>query len=623
MGFGIGEAIAMGIAQGVGDGANKVLANKRQDRLAAEEDKKIDARFDKQRKAQMEDWTKQTEVTTRARRDEYAISRKDTLADQQTNFTQQKAMEITRQRFARSQVAAQTQEAKNLSLFNANLKYIESNVNKAQTFQTLAKLPPAAVAKQLALTAIKGVPKEFQREAYQDFLKRSSNMTTGEMLAQAGVIPDDLTPYSNDPQYKQAIPKGFVAGLGTDGSAMDQVFKYEAPAVPEVDPKAPASIQLMAKRTEGYSSMITNSPILMSRGINPVAVDSEVLNLLDTDLGQGDKAPSYVDQASGLEVNRVEDRIIRGLQNKTLVMDAEGRIMTKNGALREGVKMAAMDGFNATQPPSMLARPGAGGAANEGIQNQQPQAGMTMDPSQLLAGVPTGQEAVSENMNYRRDKAEFKEYEQQATHISDEVAKSGVITMTESAQRAKAAVKGATPEVKKELYSLIAASNGNFAEAARALEKRGNPNASAAYGILQDLQATQNARILTLGGKAVSEQEAKRFARELGQAGIMGSEKELMRGLSNIQKMGRDEVAANLEGKPQEAKDIYFKTAPIVSGLMSEHDVYGSPEGRAKVAERKQAKAEAMELINQGESPAEVDEYLKEKYGYTINDFED
>lgn len=630
-GLSFGEAIAMGITQGLGQGAQKVIDNRRQDRLIAEDEKRQDDRFERQRKAQREDSMAMLQEQTRIHREDYKVQRSDQLADQKTTrayqvadqktaYAQQVAMENRREQFTRQNAAYQFQESKMLAMFNTNLKYISENVDKNTAYRDWAKLDATGVAQKLALESVKGVPAAMQKEAYQDAMKRFHGMDKKEMLGQAGLIPADLTPYINDPQYKDAIPKGYIAGMAAPENGMDQKFTYTAPAVPEVDPNAPAPIQLMHKRTEAYATGIMNSPVLMGRGLQIANIDPDVLNKVDVDLGQGDKTPTFVDQSSGIEVNRVDDMIIKGLQNGTLVLDTQGNLMTKNGALRKEVAVSAIADTQALAAPAMLARPGMGAASAPGSAPVE----SGIDASKALEGVQTGQAQVTEQQKYRAEKAEYKEYEKVATSISDDIGKAGVVNMTESAQRAKESIKNASPEVKKELYSLVAASNGDFAEAVRAMEKRGgNVNASEAYGILQDLQACQNARILTLGGKAVSEQEAKRFARELGQAGIMGSEKELLRGLSNIQKMGRDEVAANLEGKPQEAKDIYFKTAPIVSALMSEHDVYGSPEGKAKVAERKKAKTEALALIKQGESPAEVDEYLKDTYGYTADDFED
>ena len=612
-GLSFGEAIAMGITQGIGEGAQKVQANRRQDELIKRQEKREDDRFAMQRKAQQEDWANQFATQRAAQKEDYKTQRADTLADQQTQFKQNQALQNQRQRFEVAQESTRFQNAKLTALFNTNLKYIQDNVDKGTAYRDWAPLDAGAVAQRLAMASVKGLPANMQKEAYQDSMKRFHGMSKQEMLGQAGLIPADLSPYMNDPQYKDAIPKGYIAGMSGSEHGMDQVFKYEAPAVPEVSPDAPASIQLMAKRTEGYANMIQNSPTLMGRGLQISNVDPAVLNTIDVQLKQGDISPSYVDQASGIEVNKVDDMIVNGLQKGTLILDMQGNLMTKNQALAKQVLMADMDTFEATQPPSMLARPGIGAE-----QPAQAQAA-TMDASQALSGVQTGQSQVTEQKKFRTEKAEFKEYEKQATDIAKDVDSTGVLKMAESAQRSRDSIKGASPEVQKELFGAFATSDGDVAEAVRALEKSNNPAAKEAFLILQDLQATQNARILTLGGKAVSEQEAKRFARELGQAGLMGSKAELLRGLDNIIKMGQDEVASNLEGKPQESRDIFFSNAPMYKKMMDEHDTYGSPEGKARVQERKQARSEAEALIKQGVSPAEVNQYLEEEYGITLN----
>lgn len=625
-GLSFGEAIAMGITQGIGQGAQKVQENRRQDKLILQGEKRQDDRFERQRQAQRKDSMEMLEKQTEIGRENYKTQRSDQLtdqktsranqvADQRTAYAQQVSMENRRETFTRQNAAYQFQESKKLAMFNTNLKYIADNVDKETAYRDWAPLDAGAIAQKLALASVKGVPAEMQREAYQDAMKRFHGMSKQEMLGQAGMIPGDLTPYMNDPQYKDAIPKGYVAGMSAPENGMDQKFTYQAPAVPEVDPKAPAAIQLMAKRTEGYASTIQNSPVLMGRGLQISNIDTEVLNKIDVDLGQGDKTPTFVDQSSGIEVNRVDDIIIKGLQNGTMVLDMQGNLMTKNAALRKDVAMAAMEDTQALAAPEMLARPGMGAASAPG--SVPVEAGM--NPADALAGVQTGQAQVTEQKKYRTDKAEHKEYETQATSIAKDVDSTGVLKMTESATRSRASIKGASPEVSKELFGAFATSDGNVAEAVRALEKSNNPAAKEAFLILQDLQATQNARILTLGGKAVSEQEAKRFARELGQAGLMGSKAELMRGLDNIIKMGQDEVASNLEGKPQEARDIFFSNAPMYKTMMDEHDTYGSPEGKARVQERKQARSEAEALLKQGASPAEVNQYLEEEYGITLN----
>lgn len=625
-GLSFGEAIAMGITQGIGQGAMKVQDNRRQDRLIAEGEKRQDDRFERQRKAQREDSMAMLQEQTKIHREDYKVQRSDQLADQKTAranqvadqktaYAQQVAMENRREQFTRQNAAYQFQESKKLAMFNTNLKYISENVDKNTAYREWAKLDATGVAQKLALESVKGVPASMQKEAYQDAMKRFHGMDKKEMLGQAGLIPADLTPYINDPQYKDAIPKGYIAGMAAPENGMDQKFTYTAPAVPDVSPDAPAAIQLMAKRTEGYASTIQNSPVLMARGLQISNIDTEVLNKIDVDLGQGDKTPTFVDQSSGIEVNRVDDMIIKGLQKGTLVLDMQGNLMTKNAALRKEVALASMEDTQALAAPEMLARPGMGAASAPGSAPVE----SGMNPAKALEGVQTGQAQVTEQNKYRTEKAEYKEYENQATSVAKDVDSTGVLKMTESAQRSRDSINGASPEVQKELFGAFATSDGDVAEAVRALEKSNNPAAKEAFLILQDLQATQNARILTLGGKAVSEQEAKRFARELGQAGLMGSKAELLRGLDNIIKMGQDEVASNLEGKPQEARDIFFKNAPMYKKMMDEHDTYGSPEGKARVQERKKARSEAEALIKQGASPAEVSQYLEEEYGITLN----
>ncbi|WFZ78504.1 hypothetical protein MQM1_021 [Aeromonas phage vB_AsaP_MQM1] len=615
MAFNIGEAIAMGITQGIGSGAGQVFQQKREDRLQKEaelrEESRWQSRFKQQSESDQKAWEKREAVSAKTRATETATSQKFQVGREDVAFQRQAVLEGQRQRFEVGRIAAATQESKKLSIFQQNLQYIGSNMNKMKAFQTYGKMDVGQIAQQLALEAAKGAPTKLQQQVFQDTMSRFHGMSKQELLGQANLIPQDLSEFANNPEYKGAIPKGYIAGIQQPQQGMDQVFQYTPPAQETGSP----TIQMYEKRLAGYTEIAKAAPSLVQRGIKITGLDPAVSNQIDTLLGQGDKTPAFVDQTTGMPVNRVDDFIVEGLQQGTLVYDqATGKLTTPDAANQRTVFNIAQE--EAHTPPTMLAKDAR--MTPQGTQQEAP-VNPVRDPAQALAGAQTGQQKLAEQIQFRKDTKEFKELEKSSESLSKEIGESGVLKMTESAGRALESITTATPDVQKKLFSAFADADGDVATSVRTLGKATNPEAKAAYLILQDLQATQNSRILTLGGKAVSTQEAERFKRELGQAGVTGSLAELKKGLTNIIKMGQDEVAANLEGSRPELQELFFERAPLYRKMMEEHSVYGTEEGKSRAAERTQARTEAQALLEQGASPAEVSQYLQEEYGITLD----
>lgn len=180
---GFGEAIAQGIAKGIGDAGQQYYSDQRREK----KDVRASARS-------FEDFKKQQDFS----------STQKTLRD------------------------------KNMAMYNTGLTDITAKNTAKTAWETAAKLSPSDLAYQIATQQSSQFSKEARPAFFRDTMKRLNGMSKTVLMAKAGHVLPDYSMYVDKPEYADAIPSANVGGIDAlpDASA---TFKY--------DPKTYAAVQ--------------------------------------------------------------------------------------------------------------------------------------------------------------------------------------------------------------------------------------------------------------------------------------------------------------------------------------------------------------------------------------------
>lgn len=585
----LGTAIAQGILQGLGTGTQQYFNDQRRERMDA---RKLARTFDTYKK--QADYS--AAITAEQTKTKQAHE-KETLAEQRayqkgviTEERKYKTEDLAEQRAYQEKTAETTatrqlKGQKELFKYEAGYKDIQAKSGQISAFEQMAKLSTRDIVYQNAMKASQNFPKADRSQFIRDFMKRNNGVTKAAALEQGGYTLPDYSQYANNPDFADAIPTARIAGM-KEAPGMSDVFTYEPPATTEeAEPTDMKQWQVEAQtRKTSYKDTILNTQAL---GVTDV--DPQVLNQLDSQLQFGKQDAVYVDSATGTEVSRPNDYVIRGIQ--------EGRLAVVDGQLTTAVKAQQIQALEQEMQGTPTAPEGG-----EGVPTEAPQE-LPM----------TTAETVRQE---KKQQADTKRYRTQAKGIGDKLAKENITGVVEAIDTARADLQGLDDEALAYVYSALNEVQGNPRLAIDAIRKSKDPKAREASMALQSLMGVLNVELKDRSGAAVTEQEAQRFFAELGRASAVGSLGETLKGLDNLTNQKLSKAEGYLQGQEQGTVDEFFATSPKYQKYFEEHETYGTEEGKGRAATRTEIKTVAKELLSRDDiSPQEVSAYLEEVYG--------
>lgn len=551
--MGFGTALAQGLVMGVGRGTEQYFLDQRQDKRDA---KQLARKFD--------NFKKEADYTA-------------ALQAEQTKQKQKYEQEV-----AKSQEESRLRTSKQLAKFQMGYKDITAKNEALSEWEKVAKLSTQEIVHRNAVKASLYLPKG-ERDAFvRDFMQRNSGIMKVAALNQGGYTLPDYSQYANNPDFADAIPKARIAGL-EDMPGMDEVFTYEPPAEDEGGTEELAGEkwqQELLDRRNAYKQSITNNGTLIQQGITDI--DPTILNQIDSALQFGKQDATYVDSASGTEINRVDDEVIRGLTNGTMaVVDGVLMPMTKAQKIQElQMELEQPEGPEAAEGTPELPK--------------------------------TSQEVAREE---KLTTEETKRYRTGAKEIGKKLANENITGVVDAIQVAEDDLKGLDPEALAYVYSALNEAQGSPKLAIDAIRKSRDPAAVDAAKALQSLMGVLNVELKDRSGAAVTEAEAQRFFAELGRASAVGSLEETLKGLSNLRGQKLSKVEGYFQGQEEGTINQFFETSPKYREYFDEHETYGSEEGKARGSIRKEVQNQAKALLDQKVDPQEINEYLQAAYG--------
>lgn len=565
-----GEAIAQGIALGVGQGANQYFLDQRRDKMDA---RKLQRRFDTFKKET--DYAAAIQAEESKRREAYEKQRTlETRKFQTESFKQEQDLRF--------------ETAKKTAKFEFGYKDIAAKTEALTSWERAAKQSTRDLVYANAIKTSQNFLKADRAAFVRDYMAKNSGITKVEALEMGGYTLPDYSQYANNPDFADAIPKQRLAGL-QDFPGMDEVFTYTPPTETDGEVEGAQWQVEQRQRRDAYSASILNNSALIQQGISEV--DPMVLNQIDTSLQFGKQDALYVDSATGTEVNRVDDEVIRGLSS--------GRY-------------AILDG---TVMPAMKAQQ---------IQTLQQEFDVPEDTVDVLAEpevalpTPSSEQVRTEKI----EKEETKRFRKQAKGIGDQLAKENVTGVMGAIETAEEDLKGLDEAALGYVYSALNEAQGSPRLALDAIRKAKDPKAREASMALQSLMGVLNVELKDRSGAAVTEQEAQRFFAELGRASAVGSLDETLKGLSNLRNQKLSKVEGFLQGQEQGTVDTFFASSPKYAEYFDEHETYGSDEGKGRAALRTEVRDVAAELLARDDiSVDDVNAYLEEVYGEAMAAF--
>lgn len=566
----LGTAIAQGIVQGLGTGTQQYFNDQRRERMDA---RKLARTFDT--------YKKQADYSA-------AITAEQTKAKQayekETLTEQREYQEKTAETAATRQLTGQ----KKLFAYEAGYKDIQAKSGQISKFEQMAKLSTRDIVYQNAMKASQNFPKADRAQFIRDFMKRNNGVTKAAALEQGGYTLPDYSQYVNNPDFAEAIPTARIAGL-KDAPGMQDMFAYEPPSTTEEEPSDMKQWQAEAQNRKGsYKDTIINTQAL---GVTDV--DPQVLNQLDSQLQFGKQDAVYVDSATGTEVSRPNDYVIRGIQ--------EGRLAVVDGQLTTAVKAQQIQALEQEMQGTPMVPEGG-----EGMPTEAPVEAPTELPM-------TTAETVRLEKKQQED---TKRYRTQAKGIGDKLAKENITGVVEAIDTARSDLQGLDDEALAYVYSALNEVQGNPRLAIDAIRKSKDPKAREAAMALQSLMGVLNVELKDRSGAAVTEQEAQRFFAELGRASAVGSLEETLKGLDNLTNQKLSKAEGYLQGQEQGTVDEFFSSSPKYQKYFEEHETYGTEEGKGRAVTRTEIQTVAKELLSRDDiSPQEVSAYLEEVYG--------
>lgn len=469
-------------------------------------------------------------------------------------------------------------------------------------WESAAKLSVDDLAYQAATKMSANFSKEDRPKFFRDAMKRLNGMSKVELLSRAGYNKPDYSQWANNPEYADAIPQSRIAGMA-DSQGMSDVFKYVPPQTTDTGTKTEDKKQWqveMEGRHNAYSQSLLGNSYLIQQGIE--GIDPSVLNLVDASLQFGKQDPIYVDSETGIEVNRIDDEVIRGLQNgKFAIVGGTVMPMRKAQGFLELENEFQQEAVAAEQPTET---PMEGEVPLTDAVGQTE--GLPMDTPPL-----TSQEQVRQQ---KQQVKEQKRFRREATEIGKTVAKESVTEVVDSIDRAEADLQALKPEQLQYIYQALNVADGVVPDAMRAMQKEGDPNAREAFKAMQSLMNVLNVTLKDRSGAAVTEPEAQRFFRELGAASALGSLEETLKGLGNLRQGKLSQVEGYLQGRDEGTVEEFFKSSPKYAKYFEEHERYGTDEGKERSALRTEIKDLASTLLEQY-PPEKVNAYLESEYG--------
>lgn len=587
--MGFGEAIAQGITMGLGQGANQYFTDMRREKMDA---RKLARKFDNFKKES--DYSAAISAEQTKRKQEY----ESTQLEEQRKYLKEQTQEERKYQTGRfkQEQATRFNYAKKTAKFQMGYEDISTKTAQLTAYEKAVKMPLKELVYQNATKASLNFPKSDRERFIRDYMSRNNGIDRVKALDMAGLTLPDYSQYVNNPDFADAIPKARIAGL-QDFPGMDDVFAYEPPQEPEeVEAGAMEGERWQVEQTQrrqAYTQSITSDGYLIQQGVTEV--DPMVLNTIDSSLQFGKQDAMYVDNATGIEVNRVNDVVNRGLQNGTMAI--------VDGTVMPATKAQKIQELQAEYESSMEMPMETEGAPME----------MPMEPEEVPMEAPlTTQEKVRQEKLIQE---QTKRYRTEATEIGSKLANENITGVVDAIGTAEADLKGLDADSMSYVYSALNAVDGKVPDAMKALAKMNDPKAKEAYMAMQSLMGVLNVELKDRSGAAVTESEAIRFYKELGQASAMGSLEETLRGLSNLRQQKLSKAEGYFQGREQGVIDQLFETSPKYREYWDESETYGSDEGKARGSMRTEIQTVAKDLLDQGASVEDIDAYLNEVYG--------
>jgi hypothetical protein len=234
---------------------------------------------------------------------------------------------------AEAEIARETHAANGVT--DLKLKGIEAEKAKTAEWERVVKLPTVELAYALADQLTSGVDKKGKDEAMRKALKRLAGKTKVELLDIGGYTLGDYSEYVDDPLYKDAIPKHTVKGISDQDAA--STFEYNVERDAETIAREKQTVYEQ-KKADVYQSITTMTKMKYS-----AIPDDNVKNLLWQGRPQGEGVV-----LQGAEAVSYDQTYLSNLIASGEVVQVGNKLRTAADIAEEDAIRAAREGFTKT-----------------------------------------------------------------------------------------------------------------------------------------------------------------------------------------------------------------------------------------------------------------------------------
>lgn len=581
----LGSAIARGLVQGLGQGAQFAVSAQ-----GRKKEKQEDA------DRQWRSFTKQTDYLTAIQEEKTKQAREfqsgERVAGQEFQTSQSQASQAFqsgqadkafRQRsvLQAKSYATQLKNFKQQSVFTQQLTAIQGEGQKQQNFEQFAKQSPAQLAFLIAQKRASVYPAEQRGPIIQQTMAQLGNKSKVELLNDLGQTQSDYSQWTDKPDFADAIPEHKALGTDVD---MNEMFKYEQPAGANDELKKMTEGQ--QKRKVIYDSITTTMQLQLGGKVDP-AVSQHIGSFFPNGLAAGESGANFENRSS-MVVNSLLQRgeIVQVDDTWMLKTDAEAYLAQQQTEAPIGTGTVL-----AGQP---IAAPEVAPAATDFATAPQLDVGQGTSPSK---------EAFFE-----------KEAEQKIVGQSKALAKDFNKTATLQTHKTLGELEGKvtslSPEAQGYLYGA-----GGVSETIRDLKaKKGDKGAQEALAFLSALESFAGKVRHEQFGSAQTDGEMKSWFKQLSDPSILKNPETLLAQLGAKRELMEKDVKAISGAYDDATKRKWMENNPSFAGQANVFDFADrNIQGLDKLDEAQQVKIRAF--IDNGGDPVMAANFIKQMTG--------